>query len=129
MADPLQVSIIATDRRVWSGVAKLVSLATLDGETGIMPGHSPLLGILRDGPILIRPPAGDDLYVAVHGGFVLIDAGEVIILAETAELASEINIKQAKALLQEALDSTPSASATAAQKRAETRIKVAAIRR
>ncbi|MEI6624333.1 MAG: F0F1 ATP synthase subunit epsilon [Actinomycetes bacterium] len=128
MADPFKVRLVATDREIWSGESSMVSLETLDGATGLMPGHSPLLGILRDGPVLIRTAEHGDLHAAVHGGFVLVDAGEVIILAETAELAEEINLKRAEDLLQRALDSTPSDSAKAAQKRAETRIKVAAIK-
>ena len=96
MADPFEVQLVATDREVWTGQATLVSFETHDGEVGVMPGHSPMLAMLKDGPILIRQPEGGDLHAAVHTGFAVVDAGKVIILAESAELADEINVKQAE---------------------------------
>ena len=61
MADPFEVQLVATDREVWTGQATLVSFETHDGEVGVMPGHSPMLAMLKDGPILIRQPEGGDL--------------------------------------------------------------------
>jgi F-type H+-transporting ATPase subunit epsilon len=128
MADPYEVSLVATDREVWSGQATLVSFETFDGEIGVMPGHSPMLAMLKDGPVLIRQPEGGDLHAAVHTGFAVVDGGKVIILAETAELAEEIDEKQAEALLAEAKASEESDSRTAAIARAETRLRVVKMR-
>ena len=125
MAEPLDVHLVATDREIWTGSATLVSFSTLEGAIGIMPGHSPLLCMLRDGPILIRQTEGDDLHAAVHLGFAVVDAGQVIILAESAELAEEIDLQRARDLLEEARASEESESKEAALRRAETRIKVA----
>jgi F-type H+-transporting ATPase subunit epsilon len=126
MADPYEVHLVATDREVWRGEAILVSFETYDGEVGVMPGHSPMLAMLRDGPVLIRQPdnAGD-LHAAVHTGFAVVDGGKVIILAESAELAGEIDLKEAEVLLEQAKASAEGESRTAALARAETRIKVA----
>ena len=89
-----------------------------------MPGHSPMLAMLKDGPILIRQPEGGDLHAAVHTGFAVVDAGKVIILAESAELAEEIDVKQAEDLLAEAQASDEGPGKIAAIARAETRLKV-----
>ncbi len=124
MADPFEVQLVATDREVWTGQATLVSFETHDGEVGVMPGHSPMLAMLKDGPILIRQPEGGDLHAAVHTGFAVVDAGKVIILAESAELADEINVKQAEDLLAEAQASDEGPGKIAAIARAETRLKV-----
>ncbi|NQU36338.1 MAG: F0F1 ATP synthase subunit epsilon [Actinobacteria bacterium] len=126
MADPYKVHLVATDREVWSGEASLVSFETYDGEVGVMPGHSPMLAMLKDGPVLIRQPddAGD-LHAAVHTGFAVVDGGKVIILAESAEMATEIDLNQAEALLEEAKASEDSDSKAAALARAETRLRVA----
>ena len=124
MADPYEVQLAATDREVWSGQATLVSFETHDGEVGVMPGHSPMLAMLKDGPILIRQPEGGDLHAAVHTGFAVVDAGKVIILAESAELAEEIDVKQAEDLLAEAQASDEGPGKIAAIARAETRLKV-----
>lgn len=125
MADPLEVHLVATDREVWQGEASLVSFETFDGEVGIMPGHSPLMAMLKDGPVLIRPVEGDDLHAAVHTGFAVVDSGRIIILAETAEMAADIDVQEAKDLLAEAEASEESASREAALARAQTRLRVA----
>jgi F-type H+-transporting ATPase subunit epsilon len=126
MADPYEVHLVATDREVWSGEATLVSFETHDGEIGVMPGHSPMLAMLRDGPVLIRQPDDKgDLHAAVHTGFAVVDGGKVMILAESAEMAEEIDLDQAQALLAEAEASAESDSRAAAIARAETRIRVA----
>ncbi|MEI2728433.1 MAG: F0F1 ATP synthase subunit epsilon [Candidatus Nanopelagicales bacterium] len=124
MADPFEVQLVATDREVWTGQATLVTFETHDGEVGVMPGHSPMLAMLKDGPILIRQPEGGDLHAAVHTGFAVVDAGKVIILAESAELADEINVKQAEDLLAEAQASDEGPGKIAAIARAESRLKV-----
>lgn len=124
MADPFEVQLVATDREVWTGQATLVTFETHDGEVGVMPGHSPMLAMLKDGPILIRQPEGGDLHAAVHTGFAVVDAGKVIILAESAELADEINVKQAEDLLAEAQASDEGPGKIAAITRAESRLKV-----
>lgn len=124
MADPLEVHLVATDREVWTGQATLITLETLDGSIGIMPGHSPLMAIIKDGPVLIRQPDGDDLHVAVHGGFAVIDAGQAIILAESAELGEEIDLSRAKDLLAQAEASEEGEGRDRAIARAETRMKV-----
>ncbi|MFT6564332.1 MAG: F-type H+-transporting ATPase subunit epsilon [Actinomycetes bacterium] len=126
MADPYEVHLVATDREVWSGEATLVSFETYDGEVGVMPGHSPMLAMLRNGPVLIRQPDDlGDLHAAVHTGFAVVDGGKVIILAEAAEMADEIDLKKAEELLEEAKASEDSDGKAAALARAETRIRVA----
>ena len=125
MAEPLEVEVVATDRKVWTGQATMVTFSTPIGSVGIMPDHAPLLSILRDGPVLVRPPEGDDIYIAAHSGFALVDDGKVYILAQSAELADEIDVAQAKALIQEAEASADGEGKERALKRAETRLAVA----
>jgi F-type H+-transporting ATPase subunit epsilon len=98
----LNVAMVSTRRNVWEGEASLVVLRTLDGEVGIMPGHSPLMGMLADGPLLIRPVEGEDMRAYIHEGFVTVDGNRVIVLAEWLELASEIDVRQAEQELDEA---------------------------
>jgi F-type H+-transporting ATPase subunit epsilon len=98
----LEVAMVSTQRNVWEGEASLVVLRTLDGEVGIMPGHSPMMGMLADGPILIRPTEGEDLRAYIHEGFCTVDGNRVIVLSEWLELASEIDVRQAEHELAEA---------------------------
>lgn len=125
MAEPYEVHLVATDREVWTGQATLVTMMTQEGSIGVMPGHSPMLAMLRDGPVLIRQPEGEDLHVAVHQGFALVDDGKVIILAESAELADEIDLSRARDLLVEAEASEESPGKERAVARAKTRLTIA----
>lgn len=117
----LTVSMVSTRRNVWEGEAKLVVLRTLDGEVGIMPGHSPMMGMLADGPMLIRPEQGEDLRAYVHEGFVTVDGDKIIVLAETVELASEIDVRQAE----QALEHAKAEGTEAEIRKAERRLQVA----
>src|SRR5690606_15447623 len=89
-------------RNVWEGESAKVVLRTLDGETGIMPGHSPLMGMLADGPILIRAAEGEDGRAYIHAGFCTVDGNRVIGLAECADLDSELDVRQAEQELEAA---------------------------
>lgn len=116
MAD-LTVRVVATDRMVWSGSASLVVFDTLDGQIGIMAKHSPMMAVLRDAPVLIRSTDDGDLYAAVHGGFVTVDGDNVIILAETAEMAGDIVLEAVNKVIADV--GTPAEDDHAAQKMLE----------
>lgn len=118
----LQVELVAADRKVWSGQARIVITRTTEGDIGIQRGHQPLLGLLVTGPVLIRTPDGEVVSAAVHGGFLSVADDVVTILAEVAELADEIDVKRAEAALAAAGDDTE------AVRRAETRLRAAGSR-
>jgi F-type H+-transporting ATPase subunit epsilon len=118
----LHVELVAADRKVWSGEARMVIARTLDGDIGILPGHIPVLGVLESGPVRIDPVDGDTVMAAVHGGFLSVADNVVSILAEVAELADEIDVARAA----EDFDRERAAGNEAdvgAQKRAETRLR------
>jgi len=98
----MQVELVAPDRYVWSGAATLVVAKTMDGDLGILPGHTPLLGVLVNGRVEIHPVDGDTVVVAVLGGFLAVADDKVSVLAETAEFADEISASDAEQSLREA---------------------------
>ena len=54
----LQVELVAADRAVWSGAADMVSARSIEGELGILPGHTPTLLVLDESsPKLLRATA------------------------------------------------------------------------
>jgi F-type H+-transporting ATPase subunit epsilon len=121
----LNVSVVAVDRSVWVGPAKSIVAKTPEGEIGILPGHEPVLSLLVNGVVRIEPTEGAKVAIAVHGGFVAMDSDNVRVLAETAELASDIDVTRAQAALSRA-QGEESPEAIAAAHRAETRMKAAA---
>jgi F-type H+-transporting ATPase subunit epsilon len=122
LADPLNVELVAADRKVWSGEATMVIARTVEGDIGILSGHIPVLGVLVDGSVQIRQEGGDLVVAAVHGGFLSVADNQVAILAELAELAEEIDVARAEASLKDAR-SGQGDEALAAVERAEARIR------
>ena len=122
----LSVSLVSAERRLWSGTATSVVARTVEGEIGILSGHEPVLAILADGGVVRIDSEGQGrITAAVHGGFLSVDHDEVILLAEIAELAEEIDAARAQAALDRAR-SEESEAATAAAHRAEARLRAVA---
>lgn len=108
MAEAMQVEVVCADRVVWSGRSVNIIAKTVDGEIGILPGHSPVLGVLESSAVVIYSEDGQREVVAVDGGFISVAQGRVSILSEYASLAGEITPAQAErevAELQHVLDS------------------------
>ena len=96
MAD-INVSLVAVDRSIWSGSAQMIVARTVEGDIGIMAGHSPLLAQLREGfAARIVQDDGHVFGVAVHGGFLSVTKDGVTILAEDAQLSDEIDVSRAR---------------------------------
>ncbi len=122
----LQVELVAVERMIWSGEATMVIARTTEGELGVLPGHAPLLGELAPGGVVrIRPESGEDLIVAAHGGFLSVTEKGVSILAETAEIASEIDVERAREALRRAEAEGDDPEAQAAARRAQSRLRAA----
>jgi F-type H+-transporting ATPase subunit epsilon len=121
---PLNVELVSAERKVWTGQADFVVARTLDGEIGILPGHVSLLGVLAEGFTVkvSGGDAGDGIQAAVHGGFLSVSHNDVAILAEIAELSSEIDVARARAALERASattdDEAPGNGSAAARARA-----------
>lgn len=78
----LHVELVSADRTVWSGEAVRLLARTLDGDLGILPGHTPLLGVLAGGEVRITPESGGDVTAEVDGGFLSVENDRVLVVAE-----------------------------------------------
>lgn len=76
----LQVELVAADRMVWKGEASFVRARSIDGELGILPGHTPLLGVLVAGDVTINTDGGEQ-GVTIDSGFLSVDHDTVTIVA------------------------------------------------
>jgi F-type H+-transporting ATPase subunit epsilon len=86
----LHVELVAADRKVWEGDAKQVSARTVEGELGILQGHTPLLGVLVSGDVRIVTMSGQVHAATIDSGFLSVDHDRVTIVAEAVD-ASRIN--------------------------------------
>ena len=96
----LTAQLVAVDRMLWKGQASIVTAQTTEGEIGILPGHEPLFGQLKDnGVVTIRPVEGDRIVAAVQGGFLSVVGDKVTVLADYAVLADEVDAAAAESHL------------------------------
>jgi F-type H+-transporting ATPase subunit epsilon len=122
----LQVELVAVERKIWSGEATRVIARTTEGELGVLPGHAPLLGELAGGGVVtIRTESGEDVVVAAHGGFLSVTERGVSILAETAEISTEIDVERAREALRRAESAGDDPDALDAARRAQSRLRAA----
>lgn len=91
------LEIVTPERKVYTQDASMVIVKGVEGEMGILPNHVPLVTPLKIAPIIVKHAGGQDEILAVHGGFMEIRKDKVVILAESAEGPSEIDLDRAKA--------------------------------
>lgn len=124
--DLLQVELVAADRLVWSGEAKMVIARTTEGDIGVLPNHAPLLSLLVDGVVDVQTAEGERWVAAVEAGFLSVADNRVSILSEHAEMSHEIDIEKARADLERAQSAGENdVEADEAVRRAEARIRAA----
>lgn len=98
--DRLHLEIVTPTRRVLVHDVDEVVLPGVMGSFGVRPGHAPLLAGLAAGLAICRD--GDRTEVlALSGGFAEVQAGRVIVLAETCERAGEVDSERARAKVAE----------------------------
>lgn len=121
----MQVELVSVERPIWSGEANAVYARTTEGEIGVLPGHTALLGALAPGWLVrIQQADGVEQRIAVHGGFLSVRADGVSVLAEMAESADEIDTARARAALDRIGNATDEES-VAARNRALARLRAA----
>src|ERR1700722_6332205 len=106
------------DRSLWSGEAGMVIAKTIDGDIGVLPGHSPVFGILSPGSLVrIREIpgdenlAGEEVRAAVRDGFLSVTDNRVSILASAGQLAADVDVPAAETDLGDATAAAGSAAA------------------
>ncbi len=98
---PLQLDIVTPQAPVFSEAVDSVTLPTVNGEAGLLPGHAALVSALGAG-ILSYTRGGETQRLMVSGGFVEVNQDRVSVLAEIAETAGDIDAERARLELQEA---------------------------
>lgn len=98
-----QFELVTPTRTLYSGQAEMIVCRTVDGEIAFLANHMPYIGALDTGVVRIVGAAaegdsatGPDVRLAVHGGFVEVKDNQVIMLADEAILASEIDVDAAR---------------------------------
>lgn len=96
MADKIQLEVVTPERRVLAEPVEMVTVPGLNGELGILPGHTPLISQLKTG-VLAYLQDGRTSQLHVSGGFVEVREDHVSVLADIAERPEEIDAAGARA--------------------------------
>ena len=92
----MRLDIVTAERVVFSDEVDVVVAPGVEGQLGILPHHAPLMTMLEAGELLVRR-GGEELSMAISGGFLEVRPDRVIILADAAERAEEIDVARAEA--------------------------------
>jgi F-type H+-transporting ATPase subunit epsilon len=133
---PLQLDIVTPERLAYSDQVDEVIAPGSQGELGILPHHAPLLTTLGLGELRIKKGGAEESF-AIVGGFLQVRPDRVVVMAETADMSSEIDLERAEAARREAektleagyVEPADLAIARAALQRALLHIRVAERRR
>ena len=98
---PLLLEIVTPERLAYSDTVDAVNLPGIEGELGVLPHHAPLVSMLGVGELRIRKGGSEEAF-AIVGGFLQVRPDKVVVMAETADMASEIDLEKAQEARREA---------------------------
>ena len=92
---PLQLEIVTPEKLAYSDEVDSVVVPGADGELGVLPHHAPLISMLGAGELRLRK-GGQEESFAIVGGFLQVLPDKVVVMAEMADMASDINLEKAQ---------------------------------
>ena len=93
------LTIVSAERKIFEGEVKQIQATGVEGELGILPGHTPLLTAIKPGIIKFTLQDGNEEVIYVSGGFLEVQPNIVTVLADIAIRGSELDadrIREAK---------------------------------
>ncbi len=132
---PIRLDIVTAEQLVFSDDVDIVVAPGIDGEMAILPHHAPLMTMLQPGELRVRK-GGEEIFMAITGGFLEVRPDRVTVLADAAERAEDIDAARAEEAKRRAeerlggkLSGTNMVRAEAALRRSLVRLRVAEKRR
>ena len=98
---PLLLEIVTPERLAYSDTVDSVQLPGVEGELGVLPHHTPLVSMLGLGELRIRKDGEVETF-AIAGGFLQVRPDKVVVMAEMADMAAEIDLEKAEEARKEA---------------------------
>jgi len=92
----MHCDIVNAEEEIFSGLVQMIVANGSDGQLGIYPGHAPLLTGLNPGPVRLRLEDGTEELFFASGGFLEVQPNGVIVLADTAIRAHDLDEAKAK---------------------------------
>lgn len=99
-----QFELVTPSQTLYSGEAEMIVCRTVSGEIAFLANHMPYIGALDSCVVRIVGPGADtdtastdpDIRIAVQGGFVEVKDNQVIMLADVAVMAGDVDVEAAR---------------------------------
>lgn len=91
----IKFKIVTPEKTVFEDIVDQATLPTTDGEITILPNHRSYISSLKSGELMLRK-GEEEILLSISGGFIEFHENELIILADTAERAEEIDLARAE---------------------------------
>lgn len=139
----IKFKIVTPEKTVFEAEVTQATLPTASGQITILPHHRNYIASLKPGELILKRPISDkalagegeeEVLLSISGGFIEFQNNELVVLADTAERAEEIDLKRAEAARKKAeeikdqqisLDENEYARVAAAIQKESARISVA----
>ncbi len=92
---PIELEVVTPEKLVLRQTVQAVVLPGTEGSFGVLAGHLAMVTSLKPGMLKVQDENGDTIY-AIGGGYAEIANNKVVVLADTAELAEDIDIEVAQ---------------------------------
>lgn len=125
MADMVEFELVSPERLVKSQSVGMVVVPCSEGDIGVLPGHTPLIGTVRPGVVDIHEGGKVSESIFVSGGFVEVTPERCTLLAEEATAVSDLKQDEAQARLEAAKAALEKAESDIEKGNAEAAIKTA----
>lgn len=128
---PIHVEVITQEKKIFDEPeADSVSVPAEEGQMGVLPGHAPVLTTMSFGELVVRKGNAEE-HFAIYGGVVDVRPDKVVVLADMADTAADIDVdalekarERARRLVEEGVADDRNRDAVLALRRAELALKV-----
>ena len=87
----LQCRVVSAREELYSGEISMLIATGTEGEIGVLPGHTPLITLLKPGAMRVQTPNGEEEVIYVSGGVLEVQPHLVTVLADTAVRAHDLD--------------------------------------
>ncbi len=104
----INVTVVSAEKELYSGVATFFAATAITGEIGVYPGHVPTLAQLKAGQVRLTLDNGKEEVFWISGGLLEVQPQEIIVLADSAERAKDLDeaaVKRAQEEARKAIES------------------------
>ncbi len=101
MASKIKLDIVTPEKVLFSDEIEILIARAIDGDIGILPGHTPLVTGLKTGVLKIRRD-GEEALIAISDGFMEVQPEQINLVVRTAELPEEIDVERAQSAMERA---------------------------